>query len=247
VPETIPEALARAVARHADREALVTPDERLTYRDLGARVEAAAAALVGRGVEHGDRVAIWAPNSAEWAVASLAIHGIGAVLVPVNTRFKGAEARYVLQSAEARLLLTVTDFLDTDYPALLAAAGIPAGLDVVELGALHEGVAAASSGTVAERAAAVTGGDLTEIMFTSGTTGRPKGAMLTHGATIREPVLPHVRAEGRHPFVRVDRRHDRADGHARPLRGSGDDRAGADHHTARRADALPDPARPSRS
>ncbi len=119
-------------------------------------------------------MAIWAPNSAEWAVASLAIHGIGAVLVPVNTRFKGAEARYVLEAAGARLLLTVTGFLGTDYPALLAAAGTPAGLEVVELGALHEGVAAAASRAVADRAVAVTGADLTEIMFTSGTTGRPR-------------------------------------------------------------------------
>ncbi len=80
-------------------------------------------ALVATGVEPGQRVAIWAPNSIEWIVAALAITSVGGVLVPVNTRFKGAEAAYVLARSDARVLFTVRGFLDTDYPALLAASG----------------------------------------------------------------------------------------------------------------------------
>jgi acyl-CoA synthetase (AMP-forming)/AMP-acid ligase II len=175
VPPTIPAVLARAVEQFGDDEALVTPDVRLTFADFAARVETAMGFLQRRGIEPGDRVAIWAPNCLDWAVASLAIHSIGAVLVPLNTRFKGAEARYVLQTAGVRLLLTVRDFLGTDYVELL---GPMEGLDVVDLAAVLEG---GDPG----RPADVAPDDLSEIMFTSGTTGAPKGAMLRHGATTR--------------------------------------------------------------
>jgi acyl-CoA synthetase (AMP-forming)/AMP-acid ligase II len=175
VPLTIPAVLARAVERFGDDEALVTPNVRLTFAELAARVETATGFLQRRGIEPGDRVAIWAPNSPEWAIASLAIHSIGAVLVPLNTRFKGAEARYVLQTAGVRLLLTVRDFLGTDYVELL---GPVEGLEVVDVAAVLD------SGEPA-RPADVRPDDLCEIMFTSGTTGAPKGAMLRHGATTR--------------------------------------------------------------
>jgi acyl-CoA synthetase (AMP-forming)/AMP-acid ligase II len=175
VPPTIPAVLARAVERFGADEALVTPDVRLTFAELAARVETAMGCLQRRGIEPGDRVAIWAPNSPEWAVAALAIHSIGAVLVPLNTRFKGAEARYVLQTAGVRLLLTVRDFLGTDYVELLGPVD---GLDVVDLTAVLDG---GDPG----RPADVGPDDLSEIMFTSGTTGAPKGAMLRHGATTR--------------------------------------------------------------
>ena len=80
----------------------------------------AARALLASGIERGDRVAVWAPNSLEWIVAALGVTTAGGVLVPVNTRFRGAEAAYVLARSGARVLFTVRGFLDTDYPALLA-------------------------------------------------------------------------------------------------------------------------------
>ena len=175
VPPTIPAVLARAVERFGDDEALVTPQVRLTFTELAARVDTAMAFLQRRGIEPGDRVAVWAPNSPEWAIASLAIHSIGAVLVPLNTRFKGAEARYVLQTAGVRMLLTVRNFLGTDYVELL---GPVERLEVADLGAVV-------GGTDVGRPAPVGPDDLCEIMFTSGTTGAPKGAMLRHGATTR--------------------------------------------------------------
>ena len=83
-------------------------------------VDDAARALLASGIERGDRVAVWAPNSLEWIVAALGVTTAGGVLVPVNTRFQGAEAAYVLARSGARALFTVRGFLDTDYPALLA-------------------------------------------------------------------------------------------------------------------------------
>ncbi|HEX4218370.1 MAG TPA: FadD3 family acyl-CoA ligase [Acidimicrobiales bacterium] len=126
--ETIPGLVEDAAARFGETEALVDhhgPDGttiRLTFDQLAEDVAAATRALIANGIERGDRVAIWAPNSAAWVVAALGAVGAGAVLVPLNTRFKGAEAAYVLRSAGARILFTVQGFLGVDYPALLAAA-----------------------------------------------------------------------------------------------------------------------------
>jgi acyl-CoA synthetase (AMP-forming)/AMP-acid ligase II len=196
-PPTIPAALARAVERFGDREALVDGDLRLSYTQLATEVDRAARALVASGVQKGDRIAIWAPNMGEWVIVALAIHRVGAAIVPLNTRFKGAEAGYILRTAGARMLFTVTDFLDTDYVELLRDAGdIPSLSEVVVLrGAVPSGTTAWKSfldrGTgvgpaeVDARSADLGPDDLCDILFTSGTTGAPKGAMLAHGATVR--------------------------------------------------------------
>jgi acyl-CoA synthetase (AMP-forming)/AMP-acid ligase II len=184
LPSTIPGLVARAAAAYADREALVDERERLSFAELAPRVDQAARALLASGVTPGDRVAIWAPNCTEWAVAALGIFTAGAVLVPVNTRFKGAEAHDLLDRARANLLFTVTDFLDTNYEALIRAEpALPQLREVVDL-------RGASWGEFLGRDAggalpAIAGDDLNAILFTSGTTGRPKGAMLTHAATVR--------------------------------------------------------------
>src|SRR5262245_45473497 len=113
LPGTIPATLERAVTKFGDLEALVDGDTRCTFAELFLAVDEAARAFVASGVEPGDRVAIWAPNIGEWVIAANAVHRVGAVLVTVNTRFKGEEAAYLLRTSGARLLLTVTDFLDT--------------------------------------------------------------------------------------------------------------------------------------
>ena len=194
---TIPGVLERAASLYPTIDALVDERDRLSYSGLAADVEMSGRALVASGVQPGDRVGIWAPNITEWVHAALAIYAAGAVLVPLNTRFKGAEAAYILDRADVRLLFTVTDFLATDYVELLRGAEPVASLREIVVLRGTPGAGTISWDEYLDRAGRVipeelaarrdnlTGDDLSDILFTSGTTGRPKGAMLTHGASVR--------------------------------------------------------------
>jgi acyl-CoA synthetase (AMP-forming)/AMP-acid ligase II len=196
-PRTIPQVLEQAASRFGDAEALVDGEARLSFATLAERADEVARALLASGIEAGDRVAIWAHNTAEWVLAALGAYRAGAVVVTVNTRFKGAEAAHVLRTAEARLLFTVNGFLDTDYVALLDTAGRPASVETVVVlhgeptgGAISWAAFLERAGRVdpaasAARAAAVRSGATSDILFTSGTTGKPKGAMLRHEASVR--------------------------------------------------------------
>ena len=127
---TIPGLVEDAAARFGELEAIVDrhgPDgttTRLTFDQLAERVATATRAIVANGIDRGDRVAIWAPNCAEWVIAALGAEGAGALLVPLNTRYKGAEAAYILRQSGARILFTVQGFLGVDYPAMLVVTSL---------------------------------------------------------------------------------------------------------------------------
>jgi acyl-CoA synthetase (AMP-forming)/AMP-acid ligase II len=196
-PLTIPALVADSAERYADLEALVDETTRLTYAQLAPAVHRAAGAAMAVGVGPGDRVAIWAPNLAEWVVAALGVLSAGGVLVPLNTRFKGSEAAYVIAKSGARVVFTVSGFLGVDYVDMLRQATDRSSLDaiVVLRGETPEGAVSwpdylrgadkVHPADVDDRMAAVRPDDLSDIIFTSGTTGRPKGAMVTHAQTLR--------------------------------------------------------------
>lgn len=185
------EAFARSVALHATRTAVLTEDGRaLSYAELDALRRQAARALLARSARRGDRIAIWAPNRLEWIVAGLAAHSLGIALVPVNTRMKGLEAADILERSGARLLFCAGRFLDTDYPALIEPHR-PARLEAIIVfgeaswDAFLAGAEAISETRLHSAEAEVAGSDLMDVMFTSGTTGRPKGVMTTQAQNLR--------------------------------------------------------------
>ena len=173
-----------AAERWPHAEAVVDGDVRLTFAELGQTVSRAAGAAMAAGIQKGDRAAIWAPNSWGWIVAALGVQAAGGVVVPMTTRYKGDEAAFVLRRTKARLLFTVQGFLGIDYVSMLRGRDTWVERTVVfDSPSWDEYVAGARD----DVPPIVTEEDLSDVIFTSGTTGRPKGVMSTHGQTIDVP------------------------------------------------------------
>jgi len=198
----------RVTERFPGTEAIVDGPVRISYAGLQREMLLSTRAAMAAGIGPGDRAAIWAPNGYRWMIAALGILGAGAANVPLSSRFKGGEAAHVLAKARPRTLFSVSGFLGYDYPAMLRdwlaaqplaaqplAAQPLAPFDVVLLeGQSAEGtswdgylagVAEVSEGAARDRIAAVGGDQPSDILFTSGTTGRPKGALATHAQVLR--------------------------------------------------------------
>jgi fatty-acyl-CoA synthase len=187
--DTIGANLDRTAARVGDHEALVecATGRRFSYPQFVAEVDAVALGLDALGVGKGDRVGIWAPNCAEWAFVQYATAKLGAVLVNINPAYRTHELAYVLQQAGISVLVSAPDFKTSDYRAMVGEVRdqCPALREVVFLGepAWDQLVAtgrAGDRGLLAERETRLSADDPINIQYTSGTTGFPKGATLTH-------------------------------------------------------------------
>jgi fatty-acyl-CoA synthase len=186
--EPIFQNLRRTAERFGDREALVVPHQnhRSTYRELVAQCEVIARGLLARGVKKGDRVGIWSPNRFEWVVTQYATAAIGAVLVNINPTYRTSELEYVLNQSGISFLVLAAGFRQADYAAMLAEVkgkcpGLREAL-VFEEGweALERDAAKTSDAELHEVEASLQFDDPINIQYTSGTTGFPKGATLTH-------------------------------------------------------------------
>ncbi len=187
--DTIGDDFDRTVARYGDREALVDRDtgRRWSYRELADEVNAVALGLVDLGVEKGDRVGIWAPNCAEWTFTQYATAKIGAILVNINPAYRVHELKYVLNQAGIRTLVAARTFKTSDYAAMIdeVRPDCPALTDVLLIGG-DEWIGLVATGRggsaahLAELQANLTADDPINIQYTSGTTGFPKGATLSH-------------------------------------------------------------------
>ncbi|MBX7431322.1 3-((3aS,4S,7aS)-7a-methyl-1,5-dioxo-octahydro-1H-inden-4-yl)propanoate--CoA ligase FadD3 [Mycobacterium sp. Y57] len=186
---TTPAVLDRIAAELPDHDAVVTPAQTLTFAVLRMQVRQAAAAMIDFGLEPGDRVAIWSPNTWHWVVACLATHCAGGVLVPLNTRYTAGEATDILSRTGAPLLFASGEFLGTDKAAGVDPEALPTLRHVVRIpvdsddGTWDEFIARAANVELTEvdaRSAAVGPDDVSDILFTSGTTGRSKGVLCAH-------------------------------------------------------------------
>ena len=184
--ETIGAMWDDAVAQHGGRDALVSRHQgiRWTYAQLDNQVRRCARALLASDVERGDRVGIWSPNAVEWVVVQFATAKIGAILVNLNPDYRSHELEYALRQSGCSLLILAPGFKGADYLEILAAAEAPAVRERIVLGAEWDAWLDRGD-TVPAEAVEARGLELDfdqpiNIQYTSGTTGFPKGATLSH-------------------------------------------------------------------
>ena len=202
----------RVSGKYPDKEAIVCEDCRLTYRELKCAVEKVARSFLALGVEKGDKVSVWIYNCPEWITIQLALGKIGAILVPINTRFKSKELEYTLSQSDSKALVTMDRFMNIEFaeivygvipelkasvPGTLHAEGFPVLDHVISFGSeplpgilpWKEFLAAGESlpgEVLSKRQTQVYPDDIAMFQYTSGTTSFPKGVMLTHNGILRD-------------------------------------------------------------
>jgi len=195
---SIPAMALDAARRFGNAVAVVDGARRRSFAELAADFRRVTAALLASGIRRGERVAVWAPNRYEWLIAALGTLGAGAAVVPVNTRFKRNEVRHILERSGARVAFSVGEFLGVDYAATLA--GLRPQLRNLALVVGFDGASdsdhsfadflrlgeAVDEDELDARIRGVRPDDLCDVLFTSGTTGSPKGARMTHAQTLRQ-------------------------------------------------------------
>jgi len=204
--KTFIDALDEAAEKFGDKKFIFFNDESLSFRELNDKANRLACALLEIGVRKGDNISIWLPNSLEWVVCKFGIIKAGGVVVPVNTRYKTKEAEYILKQSDTKTVFITKKFLKIDYvemmkemcpeiaesqPGQLSAQALPDLKNVILVGGNGEAGSFSYEEMIEQECdsclkdlekvkRSVSASDLVNIQYTSGTTGQPKGAMLTH-------------------------------------------------------------------